>query len=178
MKRKYADRPNWTRILEKGYKQTYLNEPDFRGHLTLLTLKQVKEDLSVQYNAHVVRIVENGSEWMMHFPDEGLYAVVTTFNPQGEVVQWYFDIIKEKGLTEEGIPYIEDLYLDLVLLPNGEVFVLDEDELKEAWESGTITQADFDTAHATAAQLIERIRAGTLSIVKESKRYWDLIKSL
>lgn len=47
--------------------------------------------------------------------------MTTVFNEKGEVVQWYIDICNEIGITK-GIPWYEDLILDLVVLPTGEVF--------------------------------------------------------
>ena len=51
---------------------------------------------------------------------------------KNEIIEWYFDVINKSGL-ENNIPYIEDLYLDIVITYLGEIFVLDEDELHQAF---------------------------------------------
>lgn len=44
--------------------------------------------------------------------------MTTVINEKGEVVQWYFDITLANALTKEGVPYFDDLFLDVVVLPN------------------------------------------------------------
>lgn len=38
------------------------------------------------------------------------------------------------------MPYFDDLYLDVVLLPSGDMYLLDEDELEEAYANGNISK--------------------------------------
>lgn len=38
----------------------------------------------------------------------------------GEVVQWYIDIYYQNSI-ENNIPYIDELFLDIILLPSGEL---------------------------------------------------------
>jgi len=115
---------------------------------------------------------------MMHFPEGVDYSVTTTFDRNGEVVQWYFDIIKNKGLTNEGIPFIDDLYLDLVFLPDGAMYALDEDELEEALKANEITKQEYDKAKVTLTELIESIKNNTNIEIKESKRHFELMNKM
>ena len=48
------------------------------------------------------------------------------------------------------MPYLEDLYLDIVLLPTGEIVLLDGDELIEALAKQVITQQEYDSAYSEA----------------------------
>jgi len=178
MKRKFANRLDWLRILEKEYKQTYLNNNSYRGHVTYLNLRKVKEPIFVTYNSEDLCIVDDGYVWMMHFPEGVDYSVTTTFDRNGEVVQWYFDIIKSQGLTDEGIPFIDDLYLDLVFLPDGAMYALDEDELEEALKANEITKQEYDTAKVTLIELIESIKNNTNIEIKESKRLFELMNNM
>lgn len=174
MKTKIANRPNWSRILEKEYKQIYLNDDSYRGHITYLNMRKVRKPLYVNYSSEDICIIDDGYTWMMHFPDDSNYSVTTAFDANGKVVQWYFDIIKNQGLTSEGIPYIEDLYLDVVFLPNGNLHILDEDELDEALKSNEITKEDFDMAKVTLTNLIESIDNNLNKEITEYKRYFAL----
>lgn len=56
---------------------------------------------------------------------------------------------------ENGIPYIIDLYLDIVFKSNGKWITLDEDELEEALNLGDITKEDYDLAYKTYNEIIE-----------------------
>ena len=35
MKRKYADYPNWKKVLKKEYKNRYFNNDDFKGNVSI-----------------------------------------------------------------------------------------------------------------------------------------------
>lgn len=59
-------------------------------------------------------------------------------------------MIAAQGIDTDGIPYFDDLYLDLIVFPNGEIKVDDMDELEEALRQGDITQEQFDLAVRTA----------------------------
>lgn len=72
-----------------------------------------------------------------------------------ELIEWYFDIAKEVGV-ENGIPYEDDLYLDMVIMPDGQMLVLDEDELQEAFKRGEIDQDDVDLAYETLKELEDK----------------------
>lgn len=172
MKIKYADRPGWKRILQKEYKQTFVDERGYRGTVSMLSLQRVKEPLVVTYGERDLRIVDDGYVWLMFFPEEERYSVTAMIGRDGRVVQWYFDMIKSQGLTGEGIPYFEDLYLDVVLLPDGEMYVLDEDELDEALANGDITDADVEHCRAAMASLTDTIRRGANPIVNHTLAFY------
>ena len=54
------------------------------------------------------------------------------FNEKVTIIQWYIDICIQNGV-ENGRPFWDDLYLDLIVLPYGEMIQKDADELEEAW---------------------------------------------
>ena len=69
------------------------------------------------------------------------------------LIQWYFDIAKEIGI-ENNIPYEDDLYVDIVITPNGRKEILDEEELMDALNKNEITQEDVELVYETV-KLIE-----------------------
>ena len=60
LKRKYANRPNWKRIIDQEYVYTFINNEQFQGYVTLLKLNKVSSPLVAQYNEETVCIVDNG----------------------------------------------------------------------------------------------------------------------
>ena len=76
------------------------------------------------------------------------------YNDNNEIIEWYFDVAKNIGF-ENGSPYEDDLYLDVILRPDGKILLLDEDELKSALEESKITKEDFDLAYFEANRLIK-----------------------
>ncbi|MGW8821643.1 DUF402 domain-containing protein [Paenibacillus lautus] len=49
-------------------------------------------------------------------------------NEKKEIIQWYFDISKNIGISDQGVPFWDDLYLDVIVFPNGNLYIKDEDE--------------------------------------------------
>ncbi len=84
---------------------------------------------------------------------EGRLVPNSLLRLRGRLLEWYFDISNGNFLDEGGIPCSDDLFLDLVIMPNGTPITLDQDELKEAFEQGTI---DFDAYH-TAYRIRDEI---------------------
>ncbi|MFD2043700.1 DUF402 domain-containing protein [Ornithinibacillus salinisoli] len=164
LKRKYGDRSNWKRIVDREYIQDYIHLRDYKGFVTLLKMNKVTEPLSISYGDKEVCIVEAGYSWLQHFPDGKHYSITTTFNQNGEVVQWYIDICREIGV-ENNVPWMDDLYLDIVVLSTGEVLLLDEEELEEALLEGIIDDSLYDLAWQEANNILASIEKGTFKIL-------------
>ncbi|TFB22856.1 DUF402 domain-containing protein [Filobacillus milosensis] len=175
LKRKYADRRHWSRILENGYYQKYVKTSEYSGYITLFTMKSVQEKLTFTYGDEEVCVVDNGYAWMQHFPDDDFYSVTTSFNEMGEPVQFYFDICRGIG-TEDGVPYLDDLFVDVVYLPSGKVIVLDEDELDEALEQQEIDEDHYQFAQTTTQQVIQKLEEGYIPEIDLAKEHKKLFK--
>lgn len=175
MKIKYANRPDWKRIIKKTYKCIFIEEQDFRGYIAYLSLDKVKEPLWVTHDHRQVCIVDQGYVWLQLFPIHGNHVLTATFNKEGILIYCYFDVVRSVGTTDTGVPYLEDLYIDVVALPNGEVFLKDEDELEDAYQNKEITIDEFELAKEEANRLVQSLRQGK-SI--EMKRYYHMMKEV
>lgn len=181
MKRKFSDRANWRRIVRKSYSCLSLDNKEFHGLLTFYRIHELRDPLYKEYGEHRLCLADEGYLWMQHFPKGEHFVITTMFDKQGKVVQWYIDVCKTQGLTEQQVPWFDDLYLDVVVLPSGEVFLMDEDELEEAFKSGDISYKDVAMAKKTANRLLSMIRNGkfryfTLSM--KHKRIYDQAREL
>lgn len=103
-----------------------------------MKIDKVTGPLFVHYNDKSVCIADDGYTWLQQFPINRRHAVTTMFDSQGKIVPWYIDICKEIGV-ENNIAWMDDLFLDIVILPSGEVIQIDADELEEALVKGVIT---------------------------------------
>lgn len=92
------------------------------------------------------------------------------YNENNELVEFYFDMIKESGV-ENGIPYNLDIYLDLVITPSNEKYVLDEDELEEALENKMIGKEEYNLAYDTLHRLEEKYKSQ-----KEINKLMDIMQ--
>ncbi|MDT3424658.1 putative RNA-binding protein associated with RNAse of E/G family [Paenibacillus forsythiae] len=159
MKRKFGDRANWRRITRRGFACRYVESREFSGYITLYTIYGLKEPLWKSYGRHTYRIADKGYSWLQYFPKDSHYIVTAMFDERQNIIQWYIDTCKVQGVTDQGVPWFDDLYLDVVVLWNGEVFLLDEDELEEALERGDISDSDYNLAWSTARRIMQSIDA-------------------
>jgi uncharacterized protein len=172
LKRKYGNRADWKRVEKRKYAQTHLNTKDFQGYITLLETVKVKKPLLTRYGDKEVCIVDNGYMWLQHFPFGKHHSVTTMFDANGEIVQWYIDICLENGV-EDDVPWMDDLYLDIVVLPSGEIFLLDEDDLEQAYKSGTISKEKYDLAHNEMKEIMSQLdndECRLITLAQEHKR--------
>lgn len=150
MKRKYITRGQWRRI--KASKCVLLNtyQERFKGYACAIFVEKVHDKLLCKLDGREICLVDDDYTWIQRLPLEKNWSVTTMFDDKSNIVQWYFDITKQNSIDENGCPFYDDLYLDVVVFPSGEVVLLDEDELKDALENGDITQDDFDLAYSEA----------------------------
>ncbi len=146
MKRRYAFNTN------DNYRLIKIDETFFKGYACFLKLKNVDNPLIVYNGIENICIKDNDYEWIEVYPSNENYAITIMYDNKGNLIEWYFDISKKIGI-ENGIPYEDDLYLDLVIMPNGERIVIDEDELLNAKENGDITQEDVKLAYEVLQKL-------------------------
>lgn len=177
LKRKYGDRSDWKRVLKREYAQTYLDTKEFKGYITLLNTIKVIEPLSVLYREKEVCIVNDGYIWLQQFPLEKNHSVTTMFDASGEIVQWYIDICLRNGI-ENDRPWMDDLFLDLVILPSGEVIEKDVDELEEALSNGIIDKPLYDLAWNEIRTIKSLIDAGNFDLIQLSKNHKDILSKI
>ncbi|MCM3783897.1 DUF402 domain-containing protein [Neobacillus mesonae] len=159
MKRKFGDRANWRRITNRQFTCRYVESEEFTGYLSLYTIHDLKEPLWKTYGGHTFCTADKGYSWLQYFPKDEHYVVTAMFDDQERIVEWYIDTCRSQGVTDQGVPWFDDLYLDVIVLKGGEVFLLDEDELDDALEKGHITTADYDLSMRTAQHLLHSIDA-------------------
>ncbi|WP_459501034.1 ribonuclease FAU-1 family protein [Bacillus sp. C1] len=172
MKRKYGDGSSWNRLIEKSYSVKHVQN----GMLGTLQMKKVKEPSYKRYNHQKLCIANDNYTWLQYFINDKNFAITAMLNEKKELVQYYIDVAKEYKIDERGMPYFDDLYLDVVLLPNGNIYLLDEDELEGAYRAGDISKEEYDVAWSTAKWLIATIEKGKFSWITILKTEIQKIK--
>lgn len=168
IKKRYADRHDWRRITQRHYVHEQVDNEVFKGHVTLLQLIEVASPLDVRYGDEIVRIADAGYVWVQQFPSDAHHAVTSMFDATGQLVQTYIDICLCTGV-EDGRVYWEDLFLDLIVLPSGEVLLVDTDELEAALEQGIISEAEYALAWVEAKQLQKQLQDGSFPLVAHAE---------
>ncbi|MCO7175885.1 DUF402 domain-containing protein [Sporolactobacillus kofuensis] len=172
MKRKYADRRGWRRIISSNTMKKDFIWPAFHGEAVLIQFNEIKAPLSVVYGGIRTKTVDQNYSWLQLFPSHGSQFVLTAmFNAQHQLVQCYFDVVHQVGKDESGTPWFDDLYLDIILFPNHRLYLVDEDELNEALDNGIITPEMYEKAWKTAHSLMS-------SIKRDPEKFLNLVRDL
>jgi predicted RNA-binding protein associated with RNAse of E/G family len=153
----------------------YVEDENFRGYMSVLHMDKVSNRLWVKYEDLDLCIVDDGYMWVQHFPLDRHHALTTMINQEGRIVQWYFDIVKDFGQTAEGIPFFTDLYLDLVVVPGGRLFVKDEKELDEALDKMAITHEEYALAHRELSEVKSAVQRGEYVLLNRFDDYLKLL---
>lgn len=174
-KTKYGDRRGWTRILSSDYVQTPISEDEFDGYITLFRMNVVREPLYVPCCGQTICIADAGYSWLYQIPKQGHHAVTAMFNGNGDIVQWYIDICSVTGVGRDDVPWFEDLYLDVVVLPSGEFELIDADELQQALNEAVIDQNGYDLAWKEASRVQDLLGSGRFDQLSQSAKYRDTL---
>lgn len=110
-------------------------------------------------------MADSGYYWTQYFPEGKAYAVTLMQNDSNEVVQAYIDI-GQHGLSDQGIPYSDDLYLDVIVRPNKGTELIDQDELEQALKDGQLSQADYDFAWQSANALMQALESAEFDVMQ------------
>ncbi len=106
-----------------------------------------------------VEVIKNGYN-MLYFAFVGEnYDILKVYDEDGNFKGLYIDVLaytKREGDTLEML----DLFLDIFVFPNGDAFLLDEDELEMALNYGLIDKETFDFAYSVAGEILEKLKRG------------------
>ncbi|MFS0655432.1 DUF402 domain-containing protein [Bacillus sp. 179-C3.3 HS] len=101
--------------------------------------------------------IPKGSYTTAYYWKDRPYNVYFWRDDRGNELGFYFNIVRQTWF-KEGAVIFEDLVIDLLVRPNGDFFVLDEDELPESlasFEHGSVHQALGDIIHSLERILYE-----------------------
>ncbi|SHO43087.1 DUF402 domain-containing protein [Anaerocolumna xylanovorans] len=159
MKRRRFTYDEWAGLLKQNFCQQRIDNMHFKGMARLITMEEVKEPVIWNFHNDEILICDNGMKWLAMMPDKEYYVISALLNSKNEITLWYIDMIAESGIDEDGIVYYYDLYLDLVVYPDGKVYTDDMDELEEALKNKDISREQYNLAIDTSNNL----RAGLLA---------------
>ncbi len=157
----------WKCIITKRRTGKILDTEEFAGYIGLLNIYEVSEPQIWKYNGADLVVCDNNYQWLTIMPKNDYYCLTVMMNESREMQVCYIDMIGEQGYDEDGVPYFYDMYLDLVVYPDGTVIEDDMDELQEALQKGDVTQAQYEQALATS----EKLKKGLLSDIATFKEY-------
>lgn len=88
------------------------------------------------------------------------YNIRFYFDSKKEYINCYIDITRENGV-EYKTPYYIDLYLDILYnLENHTYYLVDEEELEEAYQAKKISKKDYQFAYKIGNKLLKELENG------------------
>ena len=134
----------------------FLDEDDY--YVSVKKLVNLTEKFIIRKN---VIAMDDGYYILEIIPKNDNYALRIFLDDKKNIIEYYFDIIKESGLDSiYKVPYFIDLYLDITLY-KGEIGILDEDEFLSAYKDGDLSEEDYKLVLETKERLIEEIKNNT-----------------
>ncbi|MBQ8653663.1 MAG: DUF402 domain-containing protein [Clostridia bacterium] len=159
MKRKRLSYDTWKCITRREILCRRIAVQGFEGHACLIRIRRVTEPQYWRVQGRMTVVAEEGMSWLCLLPDRENWCVTAMLDQQDGVILWYIDMIADKGLCVDGMPWFDDLYLDLVVKPDGYIHEDDRDELDAALRMGDITPEQhrlaLDTAHTLKNGLLK-----------------------
>lgn len=152
MKTKYVDKRGWKRAISSTYKEVKMTLDNDSWIVGMLTVDKVRNPLHVNILDQKVCVLDNGFKWMTLLPENQKFSMTVMYNTKLEVMQYYFDI-NEKNIAELGEARRKDLYLDVLVLPDGRCELVDEDDLERALSNGRIDKKKYKETKHVAEQL-------------------------
>ncbi len=128
-----------------------------------------------------------GMVWLQLIPEGAHHVITAKFLPESRTVEgicyekavavWYVDVIDGWGCDPDGVAYFDDLYLDVVFDPEGDVVIDDRDELDAAYRSGELSEeqyrgaiAEGDAVVAALCSDIGKTQQWCQEILREARR--------
>lgn len=157
LKRKTMRRTEWNGIEKRRYAVMPFEQDGLRGRMGLLYMDEVAAPFSVTIGGAHRIITHTGYSWLQIAPEDRHFWMTVMFDDAGQPIECYVDVTLENHLPENADAWFIDLFLDLVLEPNGRAALLDADELDAALAQNEITAADHAMAHAEIGRLLKTL---------------------
>ena len=174
---KRADRPGWPRLRAQRFICQRIADGRVNGYATLLQMLEVAEPLWVMHHEQRICIADNGYSWLQLFPEGANYTHTTMFDADGQPVQEYIDLVAEQGVGEDGIPWYDDLYLDIAWIPEGTPILLDQEELDAAHAIDAVTDEQYELARGETARLLVAVALGDYTLPEVTRACYPALKA-
>ena len=150
-------------------------------YITLKEVKAVEQPYSVYINGERVKKLDKDFTIIEYTPLDKKYNVRIHVNDKKEILEYYFDIIAENKI-KDGIPFYNDLYLDVVYFQPAAtkegtyIQLVDCNELEEALKENIIDKEQFDMAYIEAEKLMKELKEKKQNILELIEKLKEIEK--
>lgn len=176
MKRSRLSYDEWKYIISKDMHGKQIDSELLEGYIGLIDIKEVSKAQIWKFNGEDIVVCDKGRKWLSILPRNDWYCITAMMDEEEKILLWYIDMIAGQGVDIDGVPYFDDLYLDLVIYPDGTIIVDDMDELEEALSKKDITQDQFNLAIETSQRLQQGILRDISSFIEYTRKCYDIAK--
>lgn len=150
MKKRFINGDSFLWIAEKSCQVKRMLDFE-NGYISKIEIIKVHEKVVIGDICYA----DSGYEWYVFLPDNKNWCLTFMYDNKKDIIEWYFDITYKNGISDEGIPFYYDLYLDIAVYPDSTVVLLDEDDLEAALAANGITKEMYETAYSARKQILE-----------------------
>lgn len=144
---------------------------DLNCYFTVKEINKIDENNELICNYPSCRKIDKNYKMLEYTPVDENYNVRVFVNDKNEIFEYYIDITNGMELRD-GVPYYNDLYLDVIYYNNKEIMrkvsdtkdqlrLVDTEELEDALNQELITKQQYDEAYNAANKIIGEIKSGT-----------------
>lgn len=176
MKRSRLSYDEWKCIISKDIFGRRVNSELLNGYIGLIDIKEVSEAQIWKFNGEDIVVCDKERKWLSILPQDDWYCITAMMDGEGDILLWYIDMIANQGIDADGVPYFDDLYLDLVVYPDGTIVVDDMDELEDALSKKDITQEQYNLAIETSNRLQRGLLNNISSFTEYTRKCYEIVK--
>lgn len=172
MRQKFIDKIYMKEVKDKVW---HLEKDDkLNGFIALKYVKDIEKPLVYYCNGRKYVGLDKGYSVLEYVPLNRGYNCRVFFDEKNRPLCFYFDINNGCGV-ENGMPWYDDLYLDVTLecpTITGDSYYIrldDEAEFKLAKKEGRVDEKTFNKGYGIAAGLMQELREKKNDIVRRSK---------
>lgn len=141
------------------YHQMRMDNELFKGWVSLNFLTDGEERFWEYKKSGKIPVCGKGMTWLTMIPDDRKRCIGAYIKSDRRVSVWYVDVIEETGIDEDGVVYYIDKYLDVILTPQGDVVVMDRDELDAAHNCGELSDFQYEEALNEGDLILQELAA-------------------
>lgn len=167
LRKRYADRFVGGKTQNTLYKINSVANNEFTGDICYYHFKDVINKITIPNGKC---ILDSGYKWLEFYNYNSKIKLTAIYDENNQIVEWYFDIARSIG-KENDVPYEDDLYLDVVVTPTGEIILLDEDELQAAYDRLEVNKEEYDMAYNEANQLMKKLENNKDKLKEFTNKY-------
>lgn len=149
------------------YYQMRVDIEEFHGLVSIIDLVEGDFFFWEEPKAGKTPVCGKGMLWLQLIPDNQHRAITAKFLPKSRTVQgityeksvsiWYVDVIDSWGYDEDQVAYFMDQYLDVIFDMEGDVSIDDRDELDAAYQSGELSEEQYQRAIAEGNAIVAEL---------------------